>query len=120
MEWYEWFFDCIRNKYMQFDGRARRKEYWFYILDYVILAIVINILCHVPFVGMLVSVLWILIGLALILPSFAVTIRRLHDTGRTGWWIILAFIPIACFVLLYFLILDGQPGENQYGANPKN
>ena len=120
MEWYDWFFDCIRNKYMKFDGRARRKEYWFYTLDYIILAFVASILGQIPFVGIIVGVVWTLIILALILPSLAVTVRRLHDTGRSGWWVILGFIPIACFVLLYFLIQDSQSGSNQYGENPKN
>lgn len=72
------------------------------------------------------SVLATLFGLALLLfwlativPSLAVTIRRLHDTGKSGWWVLLGLIPFVGLVLLVFLALDGEPGDNQYGPSPK-
>lgn len=119
MEWYDWFFDCIKNRYMKFEGRASRTEYWFYVLDYMILGVVVNLLCLIPFLGHIFCVLWMLIGLALILPSLAVTVRRLHDIGKSGWWILLGFIPVVCLVLLYFLVLDSELGANEYGENPR-
>ena len=61
-----------------------------------------------------------LYDLAVLIPSIAVTVRRLHDTGRTGWWILIGLIPvIGGIVLLIFMLLDSEPGENQYGPNPK-
>jgi uncharacterized membrane protein YhaH (DUF805 family) len=61
-----------------------------------------------------------LYSLAILIPSLAVTVRRLHDTDRTGWWLLIGMIPlIGAIVLLVFMLLDSQPGDNQYGAHPK-
>ncbi|MBR1547445.1 MAG: DUF805 domain-containing protein [Prevotella sp.] len=103
------FFGSIKSvlgNYVNFSGRARRSEYWWWVL--------FNILwCWIPIVN-------ILLGLAFFLPSLAVAIRRLHDTGRSGWWILLGLIPvIGGLVLLIFYCTDSQLGENQYGPNPK-
>jgi len=59
-------------------------------------------------------------ALAMLIPTLAVSVRRLHDTGRSGWWILIVLIPFIGFiVMLVFMVLDGTPGQNQYGANPK-
>jgi uncharacterized membrane protein YhaH (DUF805 family) len=110
-----WYLDVIKNKYAQFDGRARRKEYWMFFLFNVIISIVLSVIDSM--VGM--PVLGGLYFLAIIIPGVAVTIRRLHDTGRSGWWALLGLLPVVGLVLLVFLVLDSQPGDNQYGPNPK-
>lgn len=99
---------CI-SKYATLDGRARRSEYWYWILANLLIGIVLG---WIPFVGILISI-------ALFIPSIAVSVRRLHDIGKSGWWYLLILLPLVNLVLIYFFILDSQPGENQYGPNPK-
>jgi uncharacterized membrane protein YhaH (DUF805 family) len=105
-------------KYVSFEGRAARPEYWWWVLFVVGVAIILLVL------GSLVlgadsgagSVLTGLFYLATFLPGLAVTVRRLHDSDRSGWWLLLAFIPlIGSLVLLYFLVQPGTQGPNQYG-----
>ena len=93
------------SKYATFSGRARRSEYWWFVLANAIIGCI-------PYV----NVLW---GLIVFIPSLAVCVRRLHDTGRSGWWILLTFMPLVNLVIIYFYICDSQPGANQYGENPK-
>ncbi len=95
---------CFKN-YVNFSGRARRSEYWWFCLLNFILGMI-------P----VVNIIWALI---VFLPTIAVGIRRLHDTGRSGWWLLLALVPIANIVLIVFFLCDSQPGANQYGENPK-
>ena len=118
-----YFIDCLTKKYACFSGRARRQEYWMFVLFNIIAGIIIGVIA-----GVLVSVtnvaafafLGTIYNLAVLIPGFAVLFRRLHDTGRSGWWWLLAFIPIiGWIVLIVFCCLDSQPGENQYGPNPK-
>jgi len=99
------------KKYADFNGRARRKEYWMYILVYMIINVVLAVL------GLdLISALF---GLGLLVPSISIAARRLHDTGRSGWWQLIALIPVIGFiVLIYFLAQDGHD-TNDYGVNPK-
>jgi uncharacterized membrane protein YhaH (DUF805 family) len=117
-----WFLQVLR-KYAVFSGRARRKEYWFFVLFYLILAIV---LCAIDIAtgtfneetgfGLLSG----LLALGLLIPSLAVTVRRLHDTGRTGWWILIGLVPLVGFiVMLVFTVLDGTPGDNRFGPDSK-
>jgi len=119
MGW-DWYLQALK-KYAVFSGRARRKEYWFFVLWYLIITILLGILD-----GMLglrigqAGVLQTLYALAVLIPSLAVTVRRLHDTGRTGWWLLIVLIPFIGFiVLLVLMCLEGEPGENKYGASPK-
>jgi uncharacterized membrane protein YhaH (DUF805 family) len=113
----------VLKKYAVFSGRARRKEYWmfflFNLIIYVVLALIDGLMgTFSPQAGL--GVLSGLYSLAVLIPSIAVTVRRLHDTGRSGWWILIALVPfIGGIVLLVFMVLDSQPGENQYGPNPK-
>lgn len=113
------FADAIRtvfSKYATFSGRARRSEFWWFYLFAIILYIVAAIIDAA--IGN--NLLWIIVALGLIVPSLAVTVRRLHDTGRSGWWILIGIIPlIGAIVLLVFECQDSQPGANNYGPSPK-
>lgn len=97
------------GKYATFEGRARRSEYWYFCLFNFLVGLLLG---WIPVIG------W-LIYLALFLPGIAVGVRRLHDIGKSGWWLLLALIPIVNLVLIYFYILDSQAGTNEYGPNPK-
>lgn len=113
MNWYL----KVLKQYAVFSGRARRTEYWMFFLFNLIIVFVLG------FVEALVGgpgVIGTLYSLAVLIPSIAVSVRRLHDTDRSGWWLLIALIPlIGTIVLLVFMVQDGKPGQNQYGANPK-
>ncbi len=116
-----WYLEVLK-KYVDFSGRARRKEYWYFVLFNVIISIVLSVMDGV--LGLKtrdgVSPLSGLYSLAVLLPSIAVGVRRLHDTGRSGWYLLLGLIPcIGGIILLVFAIEDSQFGENEYGPNPK-
>jgi uncharacterized membrane protein YhaH (DUF805 family) len=117
-----WFLAALR-KYATFSGRAQRAEYWYYVLFYILFSIALGFVDGVmglyddeAGVGLLSGLFY----LALLIPSLAVSVRRLHDTGRTGWWLLIGFIPlIGAIVLIVFTVQDSTPGPNQYGPNPK-
>jgi uncharacterized membrane protein YhaH (DUF805 family) len=117
----DWYLEVWR-KYGDFGGRARRREYWMFQL--------LNDMAFVALYGLMIAggarlapVSLVLFGvycLAVIIPSIAVTVRRLHDTGRSGWWQLIALLPlVGVFILLYFLVQDGESDRNEYGPNPK-
>ncbi len=110
-----WFLIALRQ-YATFSGRARRKEYWFFFLIYLLIFIGLGLLDRL--LGM--DLLGKLFVLAMLLPSVAVGVRRLHDTGRTGWWLLIGLVPILGLLLIYFAVLDSDPGTNAYGPSPKN
>lgn len=111
------------KKYAVFDGRAQRKEYWLFVLFNLIVSIVLTIVDRLTGTysadyGM--GALGAVYALAVLLPGIGVSVRRLHDTDRSGWWLLIVFIPIlGALVLLVFMILDGTPGTNRFGPNPK-
>jgi uncharacterized membrane protein YhaH (DUF805 family) len=111
------------KKYADFSGRARRKEYWMFVLGYFIMAIIANIVDSVlgmsGMVGGVYGPLTALLLLAVIVPGIAAGIRRLHDQDKSGWFMLLGLIPIANIVLLVFFCLEGTKGPNQYGPDPK-
>lgn len=111
-----WYIDVLKTKYALFKGRARRQEFWMFTLVSFIIAVVLNIIDAV--VGTM--VLGLLYNLAVLLPSIGLGIRRLHDTNRTGWWLLIGLIPLVGFiVLIVFFATEGDKGDNQYGADPK-
>ena len=119
------YYKSVLKNYANFDGRARRSEYWYYTLMNVIIVIALEILLGVG--AMASSALALIVGLLLIVyaigtlvPSIAVMVRRLHDIGKSGWWYFIALIPLAGPIwLIVLLATDSQPGSNEYGINPK-
>ena len=112
----KWCLEPLR-KYAVFSGRARRKEYWIYILVFGIIAFPLGLIDALigtyPLIGLLFS-------LAFFIPTLAVMVRRLHDTGRSGWWWFIQLVPIiGSIIFLVFMVLDSQAGDNEYGPNPK-
>jgi uncharacterized membrane protein YhaH (DUF805 family) len=141
----EYFINIFRYKYIQYQGRARRKEFWMFWLFNLICGQVLGL---IPYVGSL----YVLVALV---PSICLHIRRLHDIGKSGWWLLLplpfficlilirylltlsayvrlgAYVPyiafegliwsyfVSCIIIMVFACLDSQPGENRYGPNPK-
>ena len=119
MNWYL----MVLKKYAQFSGRSRRKEYWMFALFNCLFCLPLYILALVfreDAIGSIFLGLYFIYVLAILLPSLGVAVRRLHDTGRSGWWFLIAFVPlVGGVILLVFMCLDGEPGANQYGPNPK-
>jgi uncharacterized membrane protein YhaH (DUF805 family) len=111
-----WYLDVLR-KYAVFTGRARRKEYWMFVLFNVI------IMFALTFIESLIGspgIIAMIYGLAVLVPSIAVTIRRFHDTDRSGWWILVSLIPfVGALILIVFMCLEGTPGDNRFGPSPK-
>lgn len=112
MNWYL----AVLKKYAVFSGRARRTEFWMFVLFNFIIAIVlggVDVMLGLGFLGALYA-------LATIVPSLAVGARRLHDIGKTGWWQLVGLVPlIGLIILIVFFVMDSNPGDNQYGPNPK-
>jgi uncharacterized membrane protein YhaH (DUF805 family) len=106
---------AVLQKYAQFSGRSSRQEYWmFFVINFAIgigIAILGSIIGPVRYVGMLYN-------LAIFIPSLAVLVRRLHDTGKTGWWWLACFTIIGIPLVIWFLALEGDKGDNQYGPAP--
>jgi uncharacterized membrane protein YhaH (DUF805 family) len=108
----------VLHKYADFTGRARRSEYWYWTLAVFIAYVVCLVLVEIlRALGLLLLVVLIL---GVIVPGLAVTVRRLHDTGRTGWWILIGLVPFGGIVLLVFVCLDSTPVPNAYGPPPKS
>ena len=111
-----WYLKVLKN-YFGFSGRARRKEYWMFALVNFFVSIGLTI---VEIIGGIDPLLTGVYALAIFIPSLAVTFRRLHDIGKSGWWILIGLIPIIGFiVLLIFACLDSEATSNKYGPNPK-
>ncbi|WP_333773776.1 DUF805 domain-containing protein [Streptomyces sp. IBSBF 3136] len=110
-----WYVDVLK-KYAVFSGRARRQEYWMFFLFNIIISIVLTVVDRA--IGS--NILSLIYSLAVLLPGLGVTVRRLHDTGRSGWWIFISLIPlVGAIILIVFLASEGKAEPNKYGANPK-
>lgn len=116
MNWYL----AVLKKYAVFEGRASRTEFWMFILFNFIVGVVLNIVDSILHLkGTYIGVLGGLYNLGVLLPAIGVSIRRLHDTGRSGWWLLLDFLPvIGWIVLLVFYVMESQAGDNEHGPNP--
>ncbi|MEH6491670.1 DUF805 domain-containing protein [Halopseudomonas sp.] len=110
-----WYLDVLK-KYAVFQGRARRSEYWFFVLFNFIAIVLLSAVDYA--LGM--SILAPLYVLATFLPSLAVAVRRFHDTGRSGWWVLISLVPVVgSIIFLIFMCIEGEAQANAYGANPK-
>ncbi|HEV7147700.1 MAG TPA: DUF805 domain-containing protein [Pedococcus sp.] len=113
------FADAVRSvltQYANFTGRARRSEFWWYTLFTAVVYFVLGIVAAAAHT----SVLTYIVALALFVPTLAVSVRRLHDTGRSGWWVLVDLVPfVGWIVLVVFCVQDSQPGTNAYGPSPK-
>lgn len=119
MDW----FRAALGKYATFAGRARRREYWNYVLWCFLIYLGLLIVDAVTGTFSMELEIGFLSGLFLLatcLPSVAVAVRRLHDTGRSGWWLLVGLLPLlGQLVLLFFMVQEGDPGDNRYGPDPK-
>jgi uncharacterized membrane protein YhaH (DUF805 family) len=127
----EWYLKVVRDNYANFNGRASRQEYWMFLLFNIIFGIVAmvadNILGTVFTIGegsysvsMGYGWIYVLYMLAVIIPGIAAGARRLHDVGKSGWMMLVAFIPLIGGIWLIVLtVTDSNPGENNYGPSPK-
>ncbi|MGQ4660495.1 DUF805 domain-containing protein [Lysobacter sp. F6437] len=118
----DWYLKVLKN-YVGFEGRARRKEYWMFALFNLIVSIVLAVIDGIG--GFMtesgIGMLGLLYTLAVLLPSIAVGVRRLHDIDKSGWWLLLIFIPlIGAIVLLVFAVMEGTRGSNRFGEDPKS
>jgi len=113
-----WYLEVLK-KYFVFSGRARRKEYWYFVLFNIIAFVVlINIdqAINIPEV----SIIFQVFSIGIIIPGFAVAVRRLHDIGKSGWFLFIIFIPFGSIWLIFSLATAGVNGPNKYGPDPKN
>lgn len=119
MNWYL----KVLKQYADFTGRARRREYWMFALYnmiFAIVAMIIDNLFGLTIDGFFYGVFYLLYLLLILIPGLAVTVRRLHDIGKSGWMVLIPLIPIIGGIwLLVLLFTEGESGTNKYGANPK-
>ncbi len=122
MNWYT----KVLKQYADFNGRARRTEYWMFTLVNIIISFSFLMMDNrmgasiFEFDGIAYGYLTLLYSMAVFIPSLAVTVRRLHDIGKSGWWYLVGLIPfIGGIWLLFLLVKEGVPQENEYGPNPK-
>ncbi|HYD39978.1 MAG TPA: DUF805 domain-containing protein [Anaeromyxobacter sp.] len=107
---------AVLTNYVGFSGRARRSEYWWFVLFQVIVNVVFTVIGNVIGFAQLPN----LVALALLLPGLGVAIRRMHDIGKSGWWVLINLIPIVGWIVfIVWAAKDSQPGANAYGPNPK-
>ncbi|MGL4708574.1 MAG: DUF805 domain-containing protein [Aeromonas veronii] len=114
MNWYI----SVLKQYAVFSGRARRTEYWMFVLCNVIVMLLLGMVDKL--IGGDNELISSIYSLAVLLPSLAVAARRLHDTDRSGWWLLIGLIPIiGTLVFIYFMVCNGQQGPNRFGDDPK-
>ena len=107
-------FEAVK-KYAVFSGRSRRKEYWLFMLFYMILNAVAMLIDG----AMGIVILQLIVGLGLLIPSIAVSVRRLHDRDKSGWWILLGIIPLIGIIIIFVWFCGrGTVGENRFGDDP--
>lgn len=108
-----YFVDVLKNQYADFNGRAVRSQFWYFVLFSFIIWFVLDIVDGMLFGRQILSMIF---NLAVLIPSIAIAVRRLHDLGKTGWWYLLIFVPlIGIIVLIVWFCMKGQTTKNQYG-----
>jgi uncharacterized membrane protein YhaH (DUF805 family) len=120
----EWMLMPLK-RYADFSGRSRRKEYWMFVLGIFLAAIVLSIIEGIlglsGMVGGVYGPLTTILLLGVLIPSIAVQVRRFHDQDKSGWFLLLAFIPfIGGIIVLVFMCLEGTKGPNRFGPDPKD
>ena len=113
-----WYLHVLKN-YAEFNARARRSEYWYFLLFNLIVAFVLSFADSAVRKILGFGLFYPIYALAVLVPSIAVSIRRLHDTDRSGWWLLLAFVPLVGLVLIWFMAEEGNAGTNRYGQDPR-
>lgn len=103
------------SKYADFSGRARRKEYWMFYLTYIVAMVVASVVDSI--IGF--PALTIVLVLGMIIPCLSLTVRRLHDTGRSGWMFFISMVPVVGGLILFFFMVQDSRDDNDYGPNPK-
>ena len=132
----KWYLKVMRCNYPNFSGRARRKEYWMFTLFFFLITVVIYFLfallaffmagdlinlMNIEWVPVVLGFSTIIYFLIHLIPSIAVTVRRLHDTGKSGWLYLLTIIPyIGSLIIFIFTVIEGDKGDNKYGPDPKS
>lgn len=116
----EWMLMPLK-RYADFSGRSRRKEYWMFMLFILIVYIAIIALSAIggETVAGILGIVLIVFALGIFIPSLAVQVRRFHDQGKSGWFVLLNLIPIVSLAVLVFMCIDGDKGPNEYGPDPK-
>lgn len=124
----DWYLDVIKNNYANFNGRARRKEYWMFNLINAVIIIALYLIMinsiknydgkssNLGFIAIILLAIYVI---ATFIPSLAVTVRRLHDIDKSGWWCLISFIPFGDIVLFILTCFDSTKGNNKFGPNPK-
>ncbi len=113
------------SKYAQFEGRSRRSEFWFLYLGFVLAVFALGFMGSMlvsvaeEVGGYIFAIMFAGLFLGFIVPFLACAVRRLHDTGKSGWFLLLYFVPFGGLILLIFYCIDSDHGANQYGPNPK-
>ena len=111
----------VIKKFAEFSGRTGRREFWTFAICNAVIGAAFGILSRIPVLGVLFGIVSALFSLAILVPSIAVGFRRLHDTNRSGMFMLLCLVPlVGAIILLVFCAQDGTPGDNQYGADPKS
>ncbi|MDE5579340.1 MAG: DUF805 domain-containing protein [Alistipes sp.] len=111
-----WYLTVIKEHYADFKSRARRREFWMFMLVNFAINVVLGIIGNLIHFGLLGS----LYGLAVLVPSLSVGVRRLHDAGKSGWWYLICLVPVLGIIyLIYLWCQNSQAGSNKWGANPK-
>jgi len=116
---FDWYLKVVKENYANFEGRARRSEYWYFALFNFIISSVLQVVDYA--IGTDIGILGSIYSLAVLVPSIAVLVRRLHDTGKSGWYALLLFLVVIGWIwLLVLTCTEGDHGPNEYGADPKN
>ena len=119
----DYFLNVIKQHYVDFAGRASRSQFWYFTLFSFLISLAISVVTGI--IGSVLntgifSLLGVLYSLAIMVPSVCLGIRRLHDTGKSGWWYLISLVPFVGFIILIvFWVMDSEADRNQYGPNPK-